>query len=194
MWVVRGWAVGGRWQHFHWEQPAGNQAQARPPSQASAAATASPTDASVAAPPALQALALIGEFNAWEPQPEHWAIKNDYGVWNLFLPDKPDGTPAIQHRCGGFPRLPGFQGLDLLSLQAWDPDVTCSCRTSHAGQPHSTQPGLPRTLCAPRRTKVKVRLETAYGEWVERIPAWIKWATQVGSGTAVLYRPAVLLS
>jgi hypothetical protein len=23
-----------------------------------------------------------------------------------------------------------------------------------------------------------VRLETGYGEWVERIPAWIKWATQ----------------
>jgi 1,4-alpha-glucan branching enzyme len=47
-----------------------------------------------------QALALIGEFNAWDPQPEHWAIKNDFGVWNLFLPDKPDGTPAIQHRWG----------------------------------------------------------------------------------------------
>ena len=34
----------------------------------------------------------------------------------------------------------------------------------------------------PCRTKVKLRLETAYGEWVERIPAWIKWATQVGPG------------
>jgi len=29
------------------------------------------------------------------------------------------------------------------------------------------------------RSKIKTRLETAYGEWVERIPAWIKWATQV---------------
>ncbi len=29
------------------------------------------------------------------------------------------------------------------------------------------------------RTKVKARVETAYGEWVERIPAWAKWATQV---------------
>ncbi len=28
------------------------------------------------------------------------------------------------------------------------------------------------------RTKIKCRLETAGGEWVERIPAWIKWATQ----------------
>ena len=26
---------------------------------------------------------------------------------------------------------------------------------------------------------MKVRVETAYGEIVERIPAWIKWATQV---------------
>lgn len=26
---------------------------------------------------------------------------------------------------------------------------------------------------------MKARLETAYGEWVERIPAWIRWATQV---------------
>jgi 1,4-alpha-glucan branching enzyme len=75
--------------------------------------------------PGAKALALIGEFNAWEPLPEHWAIKNDFGVWQLFLPDAADGTPAIEHR-----------------------------------------------------TKIKARVETAYGEWVERIPAWIKWATQ----------------
>lgn len=31
---------------------------------------------------------------------------------------------------------------------------------------------------ATSRSKIKTRLETAYGEWVERIPAWIKWATQ----------------
>ena len=46
----------------------------------------------------MQALALIGEFNSWDPQPEHWAIKNDFGVFQLFLPDKEDGTPAITHR------------------------------------------------------------------------------------------------
>ena len=49
--------------------------------------------------PAAKALALIGEFNAWEPKPEHWAIKNDYGVWQLFLPDNADGTSQIVHRC-----------------------------------------------------------------------------------------------
>ena len=32
------------------------------------------------------------------------------------------------------------------------------------------------------RTKIKTRLETAYGELVERIPAWITWATQVSLG------------
>ena len=46
-----------------------------------------------------QALALLGEFNAWEPKLEHWAVKNDFGVWNLFLPDAQDGTPVIAHRC-----------------------------------------------------------------------------------------------
>lgn len=75
--------------------------------------------------PGAKALALVGEFNNWEPQPEHWAIKNDFGVWNLFLPDRPDGTSAIPHR-----------------------------------------------------TKVKCRVETISGAWVEKIPAWIKWATQ----------------
>eukprot|EP00891_Asterochloris_glomerata_P008249 jgi/Astpho2/8249/Aster-01334 len=60
--------------------------------------------------PGARALALVGEFNNWDPKPEHWGVKNDFGVFQL--------------------------------------------------------------------TKIKTRLETAYGELVERIPAWIKWATQ----------------
>ena len=36
-----------------------------------------------------------------------------------------------------------------------------------------------QSLCELHRSKVKARVETAYGEWVERIPAWTKWATQV---------------
>ena len=46
----------------------------------------------------VQAIALIGEFNNWDPKPDHWAIKNDFGVWNLFLPDGADGTSVIPHR------------------------------------------------------------------------------------------------
>ncbi len=45
-----------------------------------------------------QALCLIGEFNNWQPADSHWAFKNSFGVWELFLPDAPDGTPAIPHK------------------------------------------------------------------------------------------------
>mmetsp|Transcript_10988 Transcript_10988/g.19036 ORF Transcript_10988/g.19036 Transcript_10988/m.19036 type:complete len:859 (+) Transcript_10988:107-2683(+) len=75
--------------------------------------------------PAAKSLGLTGEFNDWKPEVDHWAVKNSYGVWELFLEDLADGTPAIPHR-----------------------------------------------------TKIKTRLEAATGEWVERIPAWAKWATQ----------------
>jgi 1,4-alpha-glucan branching enzyme len=73
----------------------------------------------------LQALCLVGEFNAWTPKPEHWAVKNEFGVWSLFLPNNADGTSVIPHR-----------------------------------------------------TKIKCRLECADGSWNEKIPAWVKWATQ----------------
>ena len=38
--------------------------------------------------------------------------------------------------------------------------------------------GAVQLSCAGCRSKVKARIETGYGEWVERIPAWTKWATQ----------------
>ncbi|KXZ47568.1 hypothetical protein GPECTOR_34g727 [Gonium pectorale] len=75
--------------------------------------------------PGAKALALVGDFNNWTPADSHWAFKNQYGTWELFLPDNPDGTPAIPHR-----------------------------------------------------SKVKCRLESDGGQWVDKIPAWIKWATQ----------------
>lgn len=48
--------------------------------------------------PGAKALALVGEFNNWQPLDHHWAFKNSYGVWELFLPDNPDGSQAIPHR------------------------------------------------------------------------------------------------
>lgn len=48
---------------------------------------------------AWQALGLLGEFNQWKPKDHHWAFKNTFGVWELFLADSPDGKPAIPHRC-----------------------------------------------------------------------------------------------
>jgi 1,4-alpha-glucan branching enzyme len=49
--------------------------------------------------PGAQALALVGDFNSWEPKGDHWALKNDFGSFALFLPDV-DGKPQIAHRCG----------------------------------------------------------------------------------------------
>ena len=47
----------------------------------------------------LQAVALVGEYNNWDPQAEHWASRNNFGVWQLFLPDSAEGASAIPHRC-----------------------------------------------------------------------------------------------
>jgi 1,4-alpha-glucan branching enzyme len=48
--------------------------------------------------PGARALALVGEFNDWQPKDNHWAFKNEFGVFELFLPDNPDGTSAIPHK------------------------------------------------------------------------------------------------
>ena len=206
------------------EQP--GQGPCRAPRHACrSAAPDAPACSPSRAPPhhSRQAVALIGEFNSWEPGPEHWAIKNDFGVWSLFLPDRPDGTPAIQHRCARLParlraraRLAGgWEGsaagwLERRPCTAGRPPAEraggrapsssgggssggsggSGCRRRLASTPAPRRPSTrlsraPTRAHAPppaRSTKVKTRLETAYGEWVERIPAWIKWATQVRAG------------
>lgn len=48
--------------------------------------------------PAARSLAVIGEFNNWNPAPEHWASKNPFGVFELFLPDNADGSSMLPHR------------------------------------------------------------------------------------------------
>ena len=74
----------------------------------------------------LQALALVGEFNSWDPQPEHWTARNDFGVWQLFLPDKADGTPAIPHRSGA------VSCAHLHALQTHVPDMRHMANTAVA--------------------------------------------------------------
>lgn len=46
----------------------------------------------------VQAIALVGEFNDWDPKDHHWAMKDEFGNFNLFLPDV-DGKPQVPHRC-----------------------------------------------------------------------------------------------
>jgi Carbohydrate-binding module 48 (Isoamylase N-terminal domain) len=48
--------------------------------------------------PGAQAIALIGEFNNWSPEEGHWAKRDDFGNFNLFLPDI-NGKPQVPHRC-----------------------------------------------------------------------------------------------
>jgi 1,4-alpha-glucan branching enzyme len=103
--------------------------------------------------PGAKALALVGEFNDWTPKPEHWAVKNSFGVWELFLPDGPGGKPVVPHR--------------------HEREGNMACRRVCAGH------GLVLIiLFLLNRCKIKCRLEGANGSWIERIPAWVKWATQ----------------
>lgn len=39
---------------------------------------------------------------------------------------------------------------------------------------HSAADGTP---AIPHRSRVKIRLQSYQGWWVDRVPAWIKWAT-----------------
>ncbi|CAI7806742.1 unnamed protein product [Closterium sp. NIES-53] len=46
--------------------------------------------------PGAYSASLIGDFNNWNPNADIMK-KDEFGVWELFLPDNPDGTPAIPH-------------------------------------------------------------------------------------------------
>ncbi|CAI5946644.1 unnamed protein product [Closterium sp. NIES-64] len=54
--------------------------------------------------PGAYSASLIGDFNNWNPNadimkkgPRPPLSPDEFGVWELFLPDNPDGTPAIPH-------------------------------------------------------------------------------------------------
>eukprot|EP00270_Netrium_digitus_P010440 TRINITY_DN323_c0_g1_i5.p1 TRINITY_DN323_c0_g1~~TRINITY_DN323_c0_g1_i5.p1 ORF type:complete len:870 (+),score=237.80 TRINITY_DN323_c0_g1_i5:78-2612(+) len=46
--------------------------------------------------PGAKFASLIGDFNNWNPNADVMK-KNEFGVWELFLPDSADGSPAIPH-------------------------------------------------------------------------------------------------
>jgi len=74
--------------------------------------------------PAAREAYLMGDFNDWNTN-SHAMQKNDFGVFELNLPDNADGSPAIPHG-----------------------------------------------------SRVKIHMMTEGGEWIDRIPAWIKMAVQ----------------
>ncbi|KAK2998713.1 hypothetical protein RJ639_023622 [Escallonia herrerae] len=46
--------------------------------------------------PAAKSAALIGDFNNWNPNADVMT-RNEFGVWEVFLPNNADGSPAIPH-------------------------------------------------------------------------------------------------
>lgn len=46
--------------------------------------------------PSARRVCLCGDFNGWN-RDSHACNRNQYGVWELFVPDLHDGTPAIKH-------------------------------------------------------------------------------------------------
>lgn len=46
--------------------------------------------------PGAKAASLIGDFNNWNPNADIMK-RNEFGVWEIFLPNNVDGSPAIPH-------------------------------------------------------------------------------------------------
>ncbi|KAJ4733665.1 hypothetical protein LUZ62_075174 [Rhynchospora pubera] len=46
--------------------------------------------------PGAYSAALVGDFNNWNPNADAMT-KNEYGVWEIFLPNNADGSPPIPH-------------------------------------------------------------------------------------------------
>ncbi|KAA0043906.1 1,4-alpha-glucan-branching enzyme 2-2 [Cucumis melo var. makuwa] len=46
--------------------------------------------------PGAKSAALIGDFNNWNPNADIMS-RNEFGVWEIFLPNNADGSPAIPH-------------------------------------------------------------------------------------------------
>ncbi len=46
--------------------------------------------------PAARAASLIGDFNNWDSE-KHYMTKNEFGVFELHMPNNADGSSAIPH-------------------------------------------------------------------------------------------------
>ncbi|KAJ3675082.1 hypothetical protein LUZ60_004124 [Juncus effusus] len=46
--------------------------------------------------PGAHSAALVGDFNNWDPNAD-FMTRNEFGVWEIFLPNNADGSPAIKH-------------------------------------------------------------------------------------------------
>jgi 1,4-alpha-glucan branching enzyme len=75
---------------------------------------------------------------------------------------------------------PGAKAMALVGeFNEWDPKPEHWAFKNEFGVWELFMPDTPDGRSAiPHRSKIKVRVEQIDGNWVEKIPAWIKWATQ----------------
>jgi 1,4-alpha-glucan branching enzyme len=66
---------------------------------------------------------LIGDFNNWD-RTTHEMYSNQYGVWEIFIPNKKDGTPGIQHNTKVKINLTLPNGEEIDRVPAWIQRVT----------------------------------------------------------------------
>jgi 1,4-alpha-glucan branching enzyme len=102
--------------------------------------------------PAARAASLIGDFNGWNTD-KNWMKKNEFGVFELFLPNEADGSPAIPH--GSRVKI----HLQVHTRAASSPHAPCAT-VLHTADTHPS------------------RAQAADGSWIDKIPAWIKFAVQ----------------
>ncbi|KAL9249789.1 1,4-alpha-glucan-branching enzyme 1, chloroplastic/amyloplastic-like protein [Drosera capensis] len=67
--------------------------------------------------PGAQSACLIGDFNNWNPD-ANVMTRNEFGVWEIFLPNNADGSPAIQHGSRVKIRMGTVSGIKD-SIPAW---------------------------------------------------------------------------
>ncbi|KAF5835129.1 glycoside hydrolase superfamily [Dunaliella salina] len=87
-----------------------------------------------------------------------------------------EGKPGIWYR----EWAPGAKALALIGeFNNWSPRNEDWAVKNPFGTWELFIPDLPDGSSAiAHKSKIKCRLETADGQWVDKIPAWIKWATQ----------------
>ncbi|KAJ1927411.1 alpha-1,4-glucan branching enzyme [Tieghemiomyces parasiticus] len=66
---------------------------------------------------------LIGDFNGWDHR-SHLMTKNPYGVWEIAIPHRPDGTPAIPHNTKVKISFTNADGVRFDRVPAWIKRVT----------------------------------------------------------------------
>ncbi|XP_062117534.1 1,4-alpha-glucan-branching enzyme 2-2, chloroplastic/amyloplastic-like [Humulus lupulus] len=67
--------------------------------------------------PGAKSASLIGDFNNWNPNADVMT-RNEFGVWEIFLPNNADGSPAIPHGSRVKIRMDTPSGIKD-SISAW---------------------------------------------------------------------------